>query len=288
MNDEFIPDDNDVTEKILTEEDISRAVQRSKDKVDQELGQKVTDHNFQDRLDSRKNQVLEMNDTVEMLFDQLRGGDEALLDRLEALQESDDFKINYQRDTIDGDDWDLALKVIRKDRQLISRLVLMIQLLEDTASLLDDAYDDMQRHEIREQALSREEEFVKKVGEEQLRQLERVGDNFESRLETVFDRQDKGFEMLRGVAENLNEVTQTLKELEEGSSSMNTQEEDEEEEDDGEPEELSVMQQKLYDMVEENPEEDAEWFAEKLGYDPRVIRQWESKIKNKGYDFEIQ
>lgn len=292
MNDEFIPED-DVTEKILTEEDISRAVQRSKDKVEQELGQKITDHNFEERLSSRKSQLGEMNDTVEMLFDKLRSSEgDGLLDSLEefwSLKKGEpvdtDFRTNYQRDTIDGDDWDLAMKVIQRDRQLISRLVLMIQVLEDTASLLDDAYDDMQRHEIREQALTREQKFVEKVGDEQMRQLERVADNFEERLETVFDRQDKGFELLRDVAENLSEVSNTLKEVRErdGSSSMNTQEEEE----DKEPEELSDMQQKLYDMVEENPDKEAEWFAEELGYDSRVIKQWASKIRNKGYDFEI-
>jgi len=53
---------------------------------------------------------------------------------------------------------------------------------------------------------------------------------------------------------------------------------------------LTEIQTELYNLVQDNPDEDVEWYADQMDQEPRLLKMWKSKIqKVEGYeDFSLE
>jgi len=301
-------------QEMVQNQELSRAVESLKDDIEGEIDQDktVSQYNLERELDSRERTIDSALSSALAKANNVKGNSEDLQDRTEE----DDFQRNMRRDAVDSDDMEEALDIIDELEQLVARLTLVLKIYRDDRQLLRSGID-MQQQRANESEVM---DMVKNMTEAQQEQFKsmanEMSDELSQRLERMIDDKMEASEQQKELMEQMQETAQELKEARETPVQVVHQEQSEENTGDqdstqsssdssetdstkngtgssSEKEDhpdLTEIQTELYNLVQDNPDEDVEWYADQMDQEPRLLKMWKSKIqKVEGYeDFSLE
>lgn len=301
-------------QEMVQNQELSRAVESLKDDIEGEIDQDktVSQYNLERELDSRERTIDSALSSALAKANNVKGNSQDLNDRTEE----DDFQRNMRRDAVDSDDMEEALDIIDQYEQLVARLTLVLKIYRDDRQLLRSGIDIQQQRANESEVM----DMVKNMTEAQQEQFKsmanEMSDELSQRLERVIDDKMEASEQQKELMEQMQETAQELKEAREtpvevvhqGQSEENTGDQDstQSSSDSSETEsskngtgssseeedhpDLTEIQTELYNLVQDNPDEDVEWYADQMDQEPRLLKMWKSKIqKVEGYeDFSLE
>ena len=298
---DYFDDDafDEIEEDILENADLSRAVKDFKDTVEGDLdADQIQPVQIEDELDSRDKTITEGLRSASTKTSKLT----EKKDELKRRKRDKDFQRNYRDDSVDANDFDQAEEIIEKYEQLTGRLVLLIKVFMDDRDLLRDTVDiQLQRveerkiHELTKEMVENAESQFEVMGEQMIAELaDRFESIQESNEEVMRELVDKLGEQSNPPPPRRPEQDQTGSIGKDESKDRDHREavtekvgNEAEEEDDQEKDldELGDFHRELYQLVDENPDEDPEWYADELDKATKFIKMQAAQIaKQDGFD----
>ncbi|WP_276273557.1 hypothetical protein [Haloarcula litorea] len=300
----FDDEDDEITDKILEKQDLDKAAKDLKSKTESELDQgSVNKYNLRDILDRRRSHASQIEDAASTKAD-------LALEKYEDLEQrrkEEDFQTNLDRNAVDVDDWEDALEVNRHYRQLVSRLALALKVYKDQDDLLSDAIDLQQMRQDESKVM----EMTKKYVNESQNQFQTMSrDMVDEITESVESLEEELTENHVEVSKNMKEAAEALEsaagqintpesnpatgstsasvDTEQQQVSINqtdtTQSKDQTEDQEKDLSDLTSLQEDLYELVDENPGQDLEWYADELGKQEHILKGQVTNIQKKGFE----
>jgi len=310
-------------QEMVQNQDLSRAVESLKDDIEGEIDQDKTvgQYNLERELDSRERTIDSALSSALAKANNVKGNSQDLNDRTEE----DDFQRNMRRDAVDSDDMQKALDINDELEQLVARLTLVLKIYRDDRQLLRSGID-MQQLRANESKVMDMVEGMVETQETQFQNMSnKIADEFAGRVESMIEDKMEASEQQKELMQQMQETAQELKEAretpqkqvietrpqqagagnersasshksdtsvgkEEKSSSTESEDGNADVESDEEHPDLTPSQEDLYNLVQENPGKDLEWYANQLNQKENIIKMWRTKIqKVDGYeDFSLE
>lgn len=322
MSDLFNDDAFEKLEQEMVEnQDLSRAVESLQEDIEREIGDDKTigQYNLERELDSRGRTIQSAVSSALAKADNVKSDASDLDDRTEE----DDFKKNMRRDAVDKDDMKTALDVIDQYEQLVSRLVLILKIYRDDRQLLRSGIDIQQQRANESEVMDMVKNMVESQQTEFKSMAKDMSDELGERLERVIDDKTEASEQQKELMEQMQETAQELKEARQtpqkqvverpqqngtgtdGSSSSSSSSSTSAQTDSSSPggettdsdgnggagegdeehPDLTDVQTELYNLVQDNPDKDVEWYADQMDQEERLIKMWRTKIqRTEGYE----
>lgn len=322
MSDLFNDDAFEKLEQEMVEnQDLSRAVESLQEDIEREIGDDKTigQYNLERELDSRGRTIQSAVSSALAKADNVKSDASDLDDRTEE----DDFKKNMRRDAVDKDDMKTALDVIDQYEQLVSRLVLILKIYRDDRQLLRSGIDIQQQRANESEVMDMVKNMVESQQTEFKSMAKDMSDELGERLERVIDDKTEASKQQKELMEQMQETAQELKEARQtpqkqvverpqqngtgtdGSSSSSSSSSTSAQTDSSSPggettdsdgnggagegdeehPDLTDVQTELYNLVQDNPDKDVEWYADQMDQEERLIKMWRTKIqRTEGYE----
>lgn len=300
----FDDKDNEITDKILENQDLDKAAKDLKSKTESELDQgSVNKYNLRDILDRRRSHASQIEDSASTKAD-------LALEKYEDLEQrrkEEDFQTNLDRNAVDVDDWEDALEVIRHYRQLVSRLALALKVYKDQDDLLSDAIDLQQMRQDESKVMEMTKKYVNesqnKFQTMSRDMVDEITESVESLEEELTENHIEVSKNMKEAAEALESAAQEINSPQRRqapgstSGSIDTEEEqvsttpanpdqsqDQTEDSEKDLSDLTGLQEDLYELVDENPGQDLEWYADQLEKQEHILKGQVTNIQKKGYE----
>lgn len=299
----FDDKDGEITDKILENQNLDKAAKDLKSKTESELDQgSVTKYNLRDILDRRRSHASQIEDSASTKAD-------LALEKYEDLEQrrkEEDFQTNLDRNAVDVDDWEDALEVNRHYRQLVSRLALALKVYKDQDDLLSDAIDLQQMRQDESKVMEMTKEYVNE-SQNQFQTMSR--DMVDEITESVESLEEELSENHVEVSENMKEAAEALEsaagqinaprsnptgstsasvdtEQQQVSTDQTNMDQSQNKTEDSEKDlsDLTGLQEDLYELVDENPGQDLEWYADQLEKQEHILKGQVTNIQKKGYE----
>lgn len=299
----FDDKDDEITDKILENQDLDKAAKDLKSKTESELDQgSVNKYNLRDILDRRRSHASQIEDAASTKAD-------LALEKYEDLEQrrkEEDFQTNLDRNAVDVDDWKDALEVNRHYRQLVSRLALALKVYKDQDDLLSDAIDLQQMRQDESKVMEMTKEYVNE-SQNQFQTMSRdmvdeITESVESLEEELSENHVEASKNMKEAAEALESAAGQINAPQSNpagstSGSINTEQQqvstdqtntdrsqDQTEDSEKDLSDLTSLQKDLYELVDENPGQDLEWYADKLEKQEHILKGQVTNIHKKGFE----
>ncbi|MFB1064817.1 hypothetical protein [Natrinema sp. H-ect4] len=328
MSDLFNDDAFEKLEQEMVEnQELSRAVESLQEDIEREIGDDKTigQYNLERELDSRGRTIQSAVSSALAKADNVKGD----ISELKKRTKEDDFKKNMRRDAVDKEDMEDALDNIDQLEQLVARLVLILKIYRDDRQLLRSGIDIQQQRANESEVMDMVKDMAEAQQSEFKSMASDMADELSERLERVIDDKTEASEQQKELMEQMQETAQELKEARQTpqkqvvereqlngtgnevsssssdsgsskppqtvSSSTGGETSDSEGiggagEGDEEHPDLTEVQTELYNLVQNNPDKDIEWYADQMDQEERLIKMWRTKIqRTEGYeDFTLE
>ncbi|WP_049937250.1 hypothetical protein [Haloplanus natans] len=300
----FDDKDDEITDKILENQDLDKAAKDLKSKTESELDQgSVNKYNLRDILDRRRSHASQIEDSASTKAD-------LALEKAEDVEsrwKEDSFEENLRRNAVDAEDAKKMRKAIRDYRQLVSRLALALKVYKDQDDLLSDAIDLQQMRQDESKVMEMTKEYVSE-SQNQFQNMSRevvdeVTDSVEDLEKELSENHIELSENMKEAAEALESAAQEMSSPQpepaavSTSGSIDTEEEqvsttpantsesqDQAVDSEEELSDLNGLQGDLYELVDENPGQDLEWYADELDKQEHIIKGQVTNIQKKGFE----